>query len=157
MLLLTGYAERLSAREGETLRFHVANATGEPVRAKVVRVVCADANPQIGGVVTEPVPLAVSTLAEPGPQGVPSGSYAALGISGQTLSVGDCTVTLRLHPTLKLSRRQVVLSWLDGRGVGLELELTPATSLPGVGESTSRPASVSKMSRPRLKRAGRSR
>ena len=44
MLLLTGYAERLSAREGETLRFHVANATGEPVRAKVVRVVCADAN-----------------------------------------------------------------------------------------------------------------
>ncbi|MBP8266076.1 MAG: hypothetical protein KAX47_05940, partial [Zoogloea sp.] len=131
MLLLTGYAERLSAREGETLRFHVANATGEPVRAKVVRVVCADANPQIGGVVTEPVPLAVSTLAEPGPQGVPSGSYAALGISGQTLSVGDCTVTLRLHPTLKLSRRQVVLSWLDGRGVGLELELTPALTLKG--------------------------
>ena len=31
MLPLTGYAERLSVRPGETLRFHVANATGDPV------------------------------------------------------------------------------------------------------------------------------
>jgi N,N-dimethylformamidase len=131
MLLLTGYAERLSAREGETLRFHVANATGEPVRAKVVRVVCADPNPQIGGVVTEPVPLAVSTLVEPGPQVVPSGSYAVVGISGLPLPVEDCTFTIRLHPTLKMSRRQVVLSWLDERGRGLELELTPALTLRG--------------------------
>jgi N,N-dimethylformamidase len=131
MLLLTGYAERLSAREGETLRFHVANATGEPVRAKVVRVVCADPNPQIGGVVTEPVPLAVSTLVEPGPQVVPSGSYAVVGISGLPLPVEDCTFTIRLHPTLKMSRRQVVLSCLDERGRGLELELTPALTLRG--------------------------
>ena len=31
MLPLAGYAERLSARPGQTLRFHVANATGAPV------------------------------------------------------------------------------------------------------------------------------
>ena len=38
MLPLAGYAERLSARPGQTLRFHVANATGVPVQARVVRV-----------------------------------------------------------------------------------------------------------------------
>ena len=51
MLPLAGYADRLSARPGQTLlRFHVANATGAPVVASVVRVHCADPNPAIGGV-----------------------------------------------------------------------------------------------------------
>ena len=59
MLPLAGYAERLSARPGQTLRFHVANATGAPVSARVVRVRCADPNPAIGGVQTEPVDIAV--------------------------------------------------------------------------------------------------
>ncbi len=103
MLPLTGYAERLSARPGETLRFHVANATGAKVAASVVRVVCADANPAIGGVATEPVPLDVTTLAEPGPQTVPSGSYAVAGIDGLLRDVDDCTFSIRIHPTLRCS------------------------------------------------------
>ena len=85
MLPLTGYAERLSARPGETLRFHVANATGAPVVASVVRVRCADPNPEIGGVDTEPVAIAVTTLTEPAPQGVPNGSYGVLGSAGLQL------------------------------------------------------------------------
>ena len=82
MLPLTGYAERLSARPGQTLRFHVANATGTSVGASVVRVRCADPNPAIGGITTDPVPIPVDTLAEPGPQPVPLGSYAVLGPVG---------------------------------------------------------------------------
>ncbi|OYU64904.1 MAG: hypothetical protein CFE45_44510, partial [Burkholderiales bacterium PBB5] len=67
MLQLAGYADRLSARPGQTLQFHVANATGAPVSARVVRVVCADPNPTIGGIQTDPVALAVTNLAAPGP------------------------------------------------------------------------------------------
>jgi N,N-dimethylformamidase len=80
MLPLAGYAERLSARPGQTLRFHVANATDARVVACVVRVRCADPNPAIGGIRTEPVAIDVATLVEPGPQGVPVGSYAVLGL-----------------------------------------------------------------------------
>ena len=129
MLPLAGYAERLSARPGQTLRFHVANATHEPVSARVVRVRCADPNPAIGGVQTEPVDLPVELLATPGPQPVPSGSYAVLGPAGLLGQGTACTVALLVQPTLALARRQVLLSTLDDQGRGLQLELTPALTV----------------------------
>ena len=131
MLPLAGYAERLSARPGDTLHFHVANATGERVAARVVRVRSADPNPAIGGVTTDPVAIEVRTLAEPGPQAVPLGSYAAAGAPGLLRGVGDCTLCVLVHPTLALNRRQVILSCLDDgeAGQGIELELTPELTL----------------------------
>ena len=131
MLPLTGYAERLSARPGQTLLFHVANATGARVVATVVRVICADANPAIGGIQTEAVAIDVTTLAEPGPQSVPAGSYAVVGPVGLLSQVRDCTFSIRIHPTLALARRQVIMSCRDDSGRGIELELTPALALRG--------------------------
>jgi N,N-dimethylformamidase len=129
MLPLAGYAERLSVRPGQTLRFHVANATGAPVSAQVVRVRCADPNPAIGGVQVDPVPLVVTPLAEAAPQGVPIGSYGVLGPAGLLDGASDCTVALRMQPTLALPRRQVLLSMLDAQGRGFELALTPGLTL----------------------------
>ena len=116
MLPLTGYAERLSVRPGQTLRFHVANATGQAVQARVVRVLCADPNPAIGGVQFEPVPVPVRGLAAAGPQSVPSGSYGVLGDEQLLAPCNDThslTLTLWALPTLALSRQQVLVSWLD--------------------------------------------
>jgi N,N-dimethylformamidase len=131
MLPLAGYAERLSARPGETLRFHVANASGARVAASVVRVRCADPNPEIGGVSTEPVAIAVTTLIEPGPQTVPSGSYAVVMREGLLSHTSDCRFSIRIRPTLALPRRQVIMSCLDDQGRGISLELTPALTLRG--------------------------
>ena len=75
MLPLAAYADRLSVRPDETIRFHVANAIGEPVRAEVVRVRCADANPAGPGLCVEPVTTTLEQLSEPSPQTVPHGSY----------------------------------------------------------------------------------
>ncbi len=136
MLPLTGYAERLSARPGQTLRFHVANATGNAVSARVVRVRCADANPAIGGIKTESVAIAVTTLAEPGPQSVPAGSYAVVGPMGMLNQLSDCTFSLQIFPTLALMRRQVIMSCLDAHGRGIELELTSARVLRGTVGTT---------------------
>ena len=129
MLPLAGYAERLSARPGQTLRFHVANATGQPVHADVVRVICADPNPAIGGVQTEPVSVPVRLLQEPTAQGVPIGSYGALGRPGLLDGLQQLTCGLRVFPTLSLPRRQVLLSCRDETGSGLEIELTAALAL----------------------------
>ncbi len=131
MLPLAGYAERLSARPGETLRFHVANATGARVTASVVRVRCADPNPEIGGVSTEPVAIEVTTLLEPGPQAVPSGSFAVVTRDGLLSHTSDCRFSIRIRPTLALPRRQVIMSCLDDHGRGISLELTPALTLRG--------------------------
>ena len=128
---LTGYAERLSARPGQTLRFHVANATGEPVVARLVRVRCADANPAIGGIQTEAVDLAVTTLAEPGPQSVPAGSYAVLGAAGLLHQVSSCSFSLRIHPTLAMARPQAIMNCREASGRGIALELTASLHLRG--------------------------
>jgi N,N-dimethylformamidase len=124
MLLLTGYAERLSVRPGQTLNFHIANATAAAVSAHVVRVRCADPNPAIGGVSAEPVALSVSTLSEPRAQQVPIGSYGVLGPAGMLDGLTDGTLVLSVQPTLALARRQVILSCSDEAGRGFDLELT---------------------------------
>jgi len=142
MLQLAGYADCLSARPGQTLQFHVANATGAPVVARVVRVVCADPNPAIGGIQTEPVDLAVTTLAEPGPQGVAAGSYAALGPAGLLQQARSCRFSIHIYPTLALARRQVVMSCLDDQGRGIALELTPSMNLRATVGTDAGPATV---------------
>jgi N,N-dimethylformamidase len=129
MLPLAGYAERLSVRPGETLRFHVANATGQPVRAQVVRVICADPNPAIGGVRTEPLAVAVETLTEPAPQTVPLGSWAVLGTAGMLAGLASCSFAIRVQPTLVRPRRQVIASCRDEAGHGFEIALTPTLQL----------------------------
>ena len=129
MLPLAGYAERLSVRPGQTLRFHVANTTGSPVEARVERVICADPNPAIGGVRTEPAPMAVRTLAEPAAQAVPLGSWATLGPAGMLTGLTACTFTVRILPTLARAGRQVVASCRADSGAGFEIELTPALTL----------------------------
>lgn len=126
MLPLTGYAERLSVRPGQTLRFHVANATGQAVQARVVRVLCADPNPEIGGVQFDPVPVPVLDVTPAGPQEVPSGSYGVLGDAQLLETCKDTrslTLTLWAQPSLALNRRQVLVSWLDAAGHGLQLSL----------------------------------
>jgi N,N-dimethylformamidase len=78
MLPIAGYADRLSVRPGETIAFKLANATGQPVSAKVVRVICADPNPAGPGIRTEPVAADLTLRTEPEAWPSPIGSYAEI-------------------------------------------------------------------------------
>ena len=127
MLPLAGYADRLSARPGETLTFHVANATGTPVTAKVVRVINADPNPAVGGIRLEQTTVPVETVAAPMPEIVPIGSYAVLGPKGLLSDLKIATISVRLCPTRMTGRSQVVLtnSTAEITEAGLRIELDP--------------------------------
>jgi N,N-dimethylformamidase beta subunit-like, C-terminal len=81
MVPLAGYADRLSVRPGQTIAFKIANATGLPVEADIVRVISADPNPAGPGVRTEPVVAEITHLTEPGPYSVPTGSYAEIDLT----------------------------------------------------------------------------
>lgn len=78
MIPLIGYAEKLSVRPGETIRFHVSSDRAEPVETGVVRVICADANPAGPGIKVEPVVATVAEIAKPERQVVPLGSHAVV-------------------------------------------------------------------------------
>ena len=110
MLPLTGYADRLSVRPGETIRFHLANATGAEVEAKLVRVVCADANPAGPGVVVEPVASPPTAVAAAGEERVPRGSYARIEDVGRCFGAGGFSITCLVHPTRLAGARQAIVS-----------------------------------------------
>ena len=78
MLPLTGYADRLSVRPGETIRFHLSNATGADVDVKIARVVCADPNPAGPGIILEPVESSPVACGVAGEERSPRGSYARI-------------------------------------------------------------------------------
>jgi N,N-dimethylformamidase len=120
MLPLAGYVDRLSARPGETLRFHVSNATARPVRARVVRVHNADANPAGQGIITSPVvDLGAHTMAQ---HPVDLGSYMTADLGAHLTGATGFSIIATIWPTKLGGREQPIVSWLDpARGTGAQL------------------------------------
>ena len=110
MLPLTGYADRLSVRPGETIRFHLSNATGADVEAKIVRVVCADANPAGPGIVLEPVATTPARCGSATEQRSPQGSYARIESPARCFGASGFSVTCLVHPTRLAGARQAIAS-----------------------------------------------
>ena len=117
MLPLTGYADRLSVRPGETVRFHLSNATGADVKAKLVRVVCADANPAGPGILLEPVASNPVRCGDAQAQRAPQGSYARIEDPGPCFGAGSFSVTCLVHPTRLASGRQAIASRIGDAAV----------------------------------------
>ena len=125
MLPLAAYADRLSVRPHETIRFHVSNATPFPVTATLVRVISADANPVGPGILLEATDWEFTKIIEPGPASVPRGSYAIVDGLDHWLSGGDFTLACRVYPTHTGSREQALIARLHvgrSQGIGLILD-----------------------------------
>ena len=110
MLPLTGYADRLSVRPGETIRFHLSNATGTDAEAKIVRVVCADANPAGPGILLEPVATTPVRCGLATEQHSPQGSHACIESPARCFGAGGFSVTCLVHPTRLAGARQAIAS-----------------------------------------------
>jgi N,N-dimethylformamidase len=124
MIPLAGYADRLSARPGDTIRFHVSNLTGAAVAAHMVRVFSADANPAGPGVKTEPVSGAGFAARDVGAFAVSSGSYAVVDLGAHLAKLADFTVSATIWPTRLGVSAQPIVTWLDPKaGTGMSLEI----------------------------------
>jgi N,N-dimethylformamidase len=111
MIPLTGYADRLSVRPGETIRFHVSNATGTSVSAAtIVRVISADANPAGPGIRTLAVDAAVRPIAPCLPQSVVPGSYAVADLGATFERPGSLTVIATICPTAMAGKNRPIVT-----------------------------------------------
>jgi N,N-dimethylformamidase len=126
MLDLAAYADKLSVRPGESIRFHVSNATGAPVAASVVRVVSADPNPAGPGIILEPVhDVAVIRHAEPRSERVDRGSYARVDVGARLGALADFSLLAAVMPTRLGHGEQPVIGWVDDRAAtGITFALT---------------------------------
>jgi len=57
---LLGYTDKLSVRAGDTVGFKVSSLSDNPYSAELVRVICADPNPDGPGIIEEPVASSIS-------------------------------------------------------------------------------------------------
>ncbi len=111
MLRLAGYVDRLSARPGETIAFKMSNATGAPVKARLVRVICADPNPAGPGIREEPLDIALTDL-DVTEHGLERGSYGVVELGTALAGLDDFTLVMSVQPTSPPEGKPAsILSW----------------------------------------------
>ena len=93
---IIGYCNPLRGRAGERIGFHISSSGGRPFRARVVRIICGDPNPNGPGFDIREVPSRISGTFEGQEQVVPIGSCGLAPLpplgSHRTLS---CTFNVR--------------------------------------------------------------
>ena len=124
MLALTGYADKVSVAPGETIRFMVSSEQSQAYKARLVRVICGDSNPQGPGLKFRPVPSSLDGEYQGQKQTINAGSYMvaenlpALGL------VDGISFAVMIWPTLLDRDDQTIMAMWDGATMsGLRLAL----------------------------------
>ena len=107
---LIGYTDRLSVRPGETIGFKVSSRSTDPFKARLVRVISADPNPEGPGIIEEDVEAEFANGYPSRVQTFHPGSYAW--VDGDLKLGGDGSFTLAatVWPTAPGRGEQTVLS-----------------------------------------------
>lgn len=139
---LVGYADRMSVRPGDRLRFMVSCEEVAGYHAQIVRLVSGDLHPQGLGLIERPVETAVTGTYAGRFQALKAGSYAVLEQAAGFGPLNDFTLQAMIWPTGPGGRRQVILGQWSQRsrqGFALVLDETGALSLEmGDGAAVSR-------------------
>ena len=115
MLPITGYADRWSAKPGETIRFMVSSQGGAGYTARVARIHCGDPNPAGPGYREVAMPSPIDGAHAGQEQPIHRGSWVDvpavdLGAAGRPIGL-----VATIWPTLVETPR-VVLAWQGGGG-----------------------------------------
>ncbi len=110
MIPLTGYGDRLSARPGETIAFKISSEGPAPYEASLVRIVCADPNPEGPGRIEEPVDAAFAGSYPSRVQPIYPGSYARTDAGAPPSAAKGFTAIATIWPTTPSKDGQTILA-----------------------------------------------
>ncbi|MGF1627309.1 MAG: N,N-dimethylformamidase beta subunit family domain-containing protein [Alphaproteobacteria bacterium] len=134
MQKIVGYADRLSAAPGETVRFMVSTETPRPYAARLVRVINGDANPAGPGLKLEHRPSGIEGRYDGRPQAIAAGSHMRVAHDPRQTPTRGLTVAAMLWPTLldvspDVRRQAVIGQWSEAEKKGWLLEIDEAGRL----------------------------
>ncbi|ADE38841.1 N,N-dimethylformamidase beta subunit family domain-containing protein [Candidatus Puniceispirillum marinum] len=108
---LIGYTDKLSGRPGDTINFKVSSQLDAPVKAQLLRSICADANPAGMGIVeTNCDDLFTPQQFTAKNQPFQSGSFAKTAIPLQHHAKDNIQISVSVFPTLLTADSQTILS-----------------------------------------------
>ena len=110
---LTGYADRISVRAGETVAFKVSSQGTGPFSASLVRIVCGDPNPAGTGSIFEDHSSVFAGRYPSKLQHARPGSYAIIEGATKLALPQALSVETLIWPTLPADGPQTVISRRD--------------------------------------------
>ena len=136
---ITAYANALSVRPGETLRFLVNDETGAGYAAEIVRLICGDLNPEGPGFKEEAVETAISGRYQGRAQSIQGGSCVVVDDTPALQGLSSVSLSALVWPTLPGAGTQTLLAKFaahQSRGFALILDETGAAAL-RIGDGSS--------------------
>ncbi len=110
---LIGYASRLSGRPGDSIDFKVSSDSSEPFEASLIRIHCADPNPDGPGLIHEDVPAAFEGRYPSRRQDYALGSYVRIAHGGRLPALQSFTLVATVWPTTPDKGLQGVIGACD--------------------------------------------
>ncbi len=119
---LNGYADRMSVRPGETIRFHVSCAGPATYCAGIVRLHSADDNPAGAPFRSVPVETPVDGPHEGSAHVIHAGSHAVVPASPHLVPAGAFTLQALVMPTTpQMGRQGIIGTWSESDHTGASL------------------------------------
>jgi N,N-dimethylformamidase len=111
MLKITGYADRIYCRPGDTIKFMV-NCEFPGYQADLVRIICGDDNPNGPGVKESAIESPFAGQHPGRRQEIPSGSCVVVADSEAAAGLQDFTIQAYIWPTTPMKGRQgIIAKW----------------------------------------------
>ena len=129
---ITAYADALSVRPGETVRFMVNDETGAGYRAGIVRLICGDLNPEGPGFKEAPIETAISGRYEGRAQTIHAGSCVVVDDAPALRGLARVSMSAVVWPTLPGAGAQTVIAKFsahESSGFALVLDEAGAAAL----------------------------
>lgn len=131
MRTLSGYANIMSARPGDTVEFKVSSqGPASTFSARLVRLVTTEEHPQTAGLIERDVDAAFNGEYPARRQPIHAGSYGHVEHATAFCGLADFTIRLHLWPTLVGARRQTIAgTWDEEHGHGFAIEIDETARL----------------------------
>ncbi len=113
---IAGYADRWSVGQNENIEFKVSSQFSKPYSVRLVRIVCADPNPDGPGIIEEDMSSVYSGEFPSRKQDVQLGSYGIVLVSRRLSHPGGYTIAVTIWPTLVDAGVQGILCLQDQSG-----------------------------------------
>jgi N,N-dimethylformamidase len=121
MLKITGYADRIHCRPGDTIKFMV-NCEFPSYQAELVRIICGDDNPHGPGVKEESIDVPFDRRRQGRRQEIHSGSCIQVPDREATAGLKDFTIQACIWPTTPMKGRQgIITKWCAREKSGFAL------------------------------------
>ena len=126
MIPIIGYGDKLTVAPGDTIAFKVSSTGAKPYRARLVRLISGDPNPESPGIQEAEIPADFEGAYASRFQTVSLGSYIRVPVGAALDGVASFTASATIWPTTPDKPAQGVIARMTPEGAGFALAIGPS-------------------------------